>query len=122
MWLGLLANMTALAACSRGLSATMDYISGGRSQNWIRAKMGPLPSILGGYPPDFMALAATIVPSVLVMLGLDVSKLHEVWVGQLGKNHKYQYSVGSHCFCSILCFILCTLQPHILLVLWPFSQ
>jgi hypothetical protein len=74
MWLGLLSNMTALAACSRGLSATMDYISGGRGQLWIQAKVGPLPSILGGSFPDFIALLVTIVPSVLFMLGLEVSK------------------------------------------------
>jgi hypothetical protein len=83
MWLGLLSNMTALAACSRSLSATMDYISGGRGQQWIQAKIGPLPSILGGCFPDLIALSVTIVPSVLFMLGLEVSKLHEVWTERL---------------------------------------
>ncbi|PNF40898.1 hypothetical protein B7P43_G14988 [Cryptotermes secundus] len=65
--------MTALAACSRSLSATMDYISGGRCQQWIQAKIGSLPSVLGGHLPDFMALAVTAVPSVLFMLGLEHS-------------------------------------------------
>lgn len=83
LWLGLLANMTALAVCSRSLSATMDYISGGRCQQWIQAKIGSLPSILGGHLPDFMALAVTAVPSVLFMLGLEVCYLHELLSGVL---------------------------------------
>lgn len=83
MWLGLLSNMTALAACSRGLSATMDYISGGRGQHWIQAKIGPLPGVLGGCFPDFIALSVTIVPSVLFMLGLEVSKLCAFWTERL---------------------------------------
>jgi hypothetical protein len=57
----------------------MNYISAGRSQQWIQAKIGPLPGVLGGRIPDFIALSVTIVPSVLFMLGLEVSKQSEVW-------------------------------------------
>jgi hypothetical protein len=88
LWLGLFANMTALAVCSRSLSATMDYISGGRCQQWIQAKIGSLPAILGKHFPDFMALAVTAVPSVLFMLGLEVRKLHELFSGALGTLNK----------------------------------
>jgi hypothetical protein len=84
LWLGLFANMTALAVCSRSLSATMDYISGSRYQQWIQAKIGSLPSILGRHLPDFMALVVTAVPSVLFMLGLEVCKLYEPISGALG--------------------------------------
>ncbi|XP_069685855.1 probable cationic amino acid transporter [Periplaneta americana] len=70
-WLGLLAHVAALAACSRGLSATMDYISGGRGLQW--ARVGPLPALLGGCLPDLLALGIAAVPSLLFMLGLEHS-------------------------------------------------
>ena len=75
MWMSLLANMAALAACSRAMSATMDYIAGWRHQTWIQNKIGPLPSLLGGKPPDIMALVVTVVPSLLFVMGLEVSNV-----------------------------------------------
>ncbi|KAJ9589552.1 hypothetical protein L9F63_017240 [Diploptera punctata] len=67
--------MAALAACSRAMSATMDYIAGWRHQTWIQNKIGPLPSFLGGKPPDIMALVVTVVPSLLFVMGLEHSNV-----------------------------------------------
>nr|CAD7574192.1 unnamed protein product [Timema californicum] len=70
-WSRLLGHVTALATCARTVSAAMDYISAGRSQQWVSDHLGSLPHTLGGASPDVVALGVTAVPSLLFALGLE---------------------------------------------------
>ncbi|XP_071446797.1 probable cationic amino acid transporter [Hetaerina americana] len=70
-WASLLGHAAALAAACRALSASMDYITGGRVRKASEEKLGALPDLLGHSSPDVLAVGVATLPTVLFVLGLE---------------------------------------------------
>nr|XP_053646214.1 uncharacterized protein LOC128698120 [Cherax quadricarinatus] len=60
-----------LAAVSKSLSATMDYLSGRKVESFVAAHLGRLP--LYNTTPDFIAAGASLSVAVILAFGLEVS-------------------------------------------------
>ncbi|XP_046391557.1 uncharacterized protein LOC124159691 [Ischnura elegans] len=70
-WASLLGHAAALAAACRALSASMDYITGGRVRKASAEKLGALPDLLGHSSPDVLAVGVAALPTLLFVLGLE---------------------------------------------------
>lgn len=66
----MLTQLTASATCARIASATMDYMSNGRSRVWL---FGYESHSLGEPWPDVLGVTIIVVITAMFMLGLDVS-------------------------------------------------
>lgn len=70
MWLQMLSTLSAAATCARIASATVDYMSEGRSRIWL---FGYESHSLGEAWPDVLGLTVIVVVTAMFMLGLEVS-------------------------------------------------
>ncbi|XP_071525423.1 uncharacterized protein [Panulirus ornatus] len=69
--LNTLFTASTLAAVSKALSATMDYMSGGKVKHFVTSQVGRVPGTL--VPPDFIAAGASLSVAVILALGLEQS-------------------------------------------------
>lgn len=69
LWLDMLTQLCAAATCARTASATMDYMSNGRSRVWL---FGYESHSLGEPWPDVLGVTIVVVVTAMFMLGLDV--------------------------------------------------
>lgn len=70
LWMNMLTQLTAAATCARIASATMDYMSDGRSRVWL---FGYESHSLGEAWPDVLGVTIIVVVTAMFMLGLEVS-------------------------------------------------
>ncbi|XP_063846109.1 probable cationic amino acid transporter isoform X1 [Scylla paramamosain] len=65
----MLINASALAALTKALSSTMDYLCGGKVERWVGTNLGHLP--VTHEAPDFIAAGACLSVAVILALGLE---------------------------------------------------
>ncbi|GLV34720.1 torn and diminished rhabdomeres [Carabus blaptoides fortunei] len=70
LWMNMLTQLTAAATCARIASATMDYMSDGRSRVWL---FGYESHSLGEAWPDVLGVTIIVVVTAMFMLGLENS-------------------------------------------------
>lgn len=70
VWFDLLTQVAAAATCARVVSATLDYMSGGRTSDWL---FGYQSHSLGEPWPDILGIGIILILNLMFMLGLEVS-------------------------------------------------
>lgn len=96
LWLDMLTWLTASATCARIASATMDYMSQGRSRVWL---FGYESHSLGEPWPDVLGVTFILVVTAMFMLGLDVRTF---LCSLLGDGLQFLFSLQSSTSLNIL--------------------